>query len=314
MYIYLENNITGHAIKKEPLKIGVVVWGGYAPFYVAEEMGFFSEEGVDVRFVRIDPINYRSVMKTGRVDAIGVPSDIVQLINDADIKVRAVMNIDVSDGGDGIIAKHSIKSIKDLKGKKIAFEPGSTSHFFLLYTLSKVGLTTADIKKVSTTVPDAGMVFLAGEVDAAVTWEPWLSQAAELNKGHILASTKGTAIINDLLIFREEIVSQRPNDIKSFIRAHFKGLNYIKTNPEESQQIMLNEFGVNQEDLELMLSGMRWFSYEENLDYFGISGAGIELKRTLDQAGDFWLQEGIITTKANPNAIIDKEILRTAYG
>ncbi len=290
----------------EPIKIGLVVWPGYGPLYVAEEKGFFGDTGVEL--VRIDTTNVKSVMKTKHVDAISFPSETIQLLNDAGVEVKSVLNIDVSDGGDGIVASNDIKTMQDLKGKTVAFEPGSPSHFFLLYELDKAGLTSDDIIAVETTVPDAGIAFLAGEVDAAVTWEPWLSEAAEKD-GHMLASTKGTTIINDLLTFRKEVVDSRPNDIKAIIQGYFLGLDYTRKHPVESKEIMARYFELPMEDLKGMIAGLRWFDYEDNLDYFGISDGKAEVYDIVDKAGEYWEREGLIKEKANLQEILDPSYL-----
>ncbi|RYD03002.1 hypothetical protein N752_21570 [Desulforamulus aquiferis] len=87
------------------------------------------------------------------------------------------MGLDTSYGADGILAKQDIKTLEDLKGRSVALDVGTTSHFFLLSCLQKVGLSDKDI----TITPmgssgDAGQAFVAGKIDAAVTWElawPW---------------------------------------------------------------------------------------------------------------------------------------------
>jgi len=118
--------------------------------------------------------------------------------------VRQVLALDDSHGGDGMVAKKEIKTIKDLKGKTVAAQlGGGASYFWLAYVLGQNGLKLSDLKLVDMKAGDAGSAFVAGKVDAAVTWEPWLSKARETPFGHVLLSSDRTpGIIVDSLAFK----------------------------------------------------------------------------------------------------------------
>ena len=92
-------------------------------------------------------------------------------------------------GGDGIVALKDIKTLQDLKGKKVAFETGSVSQFFFDAVLKQDGMSEKDVTVVNMTATDAGVAFAARQVDAAVTWEPALSQGANAAHGHLLLSS-----------------------------------------------------------------------------------------------------------------------------
>jgi len=100
-----------------------------------------------------------------------------------------VVAIDDSNGGDGIVALKDIKSIADLKGRKVAVNEGSVSEFYLNVLLGKAGLKESDLKTVNMTAADAGSAFVAKRVDAAVTWEPWLTRGKTTDFGHLLANS-----------------------------------------------------------------------------------------------------------------------------
>src|SRR4030042_6599671 len=94
------------------------------------------------------------------------------------IPVKQVLALDDSHGGDGIVAKKEIKTVKDLKGKTVAAQLGAgASYFWLNYVLAQNGMKLSDLKTIDMKAGDAGSAFVAGKVGVAVTWEPWLSQA-----------------------------------------------------------------------------------------------------------------------------------------
>ena len=188
------------------------------------------------------------------------------------------MNTDYSNGGDGIVAAGNINSIADLKGKKIAYEKGSPSHMLLDLLLERNGLTNKDVISVETPTYDAGTVFLSGDVDAAVTWEPWLSKASERAGGKLLYSTKGDPLINNLGAFSAEVLTGRPEDVKRFMKAYFKALDYTYKNPTESYEIMAKKFGVSVEDIVGMREGLTWMSQQDNVAYLGNGKTSGEVK------------------------------------
>ena len=169
------------------LKLAHSTWVGYGPFYIARDKGFFKEEGVDVELVIMEdtPIKMGALM-AGQIDLVASTVDEFPIYMKPGKMLHYVLAVDNSKGGDGVVANKDIKSIADLKGKKVAFEQGSVSQFFLNALLKDAGMTEADIEPVNMAATDAGVAFAAKQVDAAVTWEPALSQGAKSEHGHML--------------------------------------------------------------------------------------------------------------------------------
>ena len=110
------------------------------------------------------------------------------------------MAIDDSNGGDGIVANKDIESIADLKGKKVAVNEGSVSEFYLNVLLQ--GRPEGNRPEHGQhDRGDAGSAFVAKQVDAAVTWEPWLTSGKATDFGHLLVDSSTTpGLITDVII------------------------------------------------------------------------------------------------------------------
>lgn len=152
------------------------------------------------------------------------------------VPVRMVYLVNASAGGDGIIAKDGINSIEDLKGKKLAIPRGSEAQVMTEWLLSASSLSATDINGIRrkivyfNTPDDAAKAFFAGDVDAAGTWQPYLSQAQEQGGCHILFSTKSaTNIILDGIVFRQDYINKNPDKVKKFIEGALKGITMYKT-------------------------------------------------------------------------------------
>src|SRR5450759_4582318 len=163
---------------------------------------------------------------------------------------------DWSRGGDGIVSLSSIKSIEDLKGRKVACTQFTPSHFLLLYLLAQSGLPPDDRNALEKDIiftqdaPAAAAMFKARQVDAAVTWEPDLSAAvtARGDEAHVLVSTTAaTNIIADTLCARQDLIDKAPDTVRDFIHGWFDGIEMIKTDPAQAYALVAKALKLDDE-------------------------------------------------------------------
>ena len=101
--------------------LSVNSWVGFGPFWLAKEKGFFDELGINVDIQTMEDTGQRKIaLAKGDIDGLGDTVDLLVLERDENVPAIAVMQIDMSNGADGILATENIKDISDLKGKKIA--------------------------------------------------------------------------------------------------------------------------------------------------------------------------------------------------
>lgn len=292
--------------------ISLPTWSGYAPLFLARDKGFFAKYGLDVELSVTQDLSARKQAFAGkRVDALATAHDVQVQVAAAGIPLKIVWAFDDSFGGDGILAKSEIKTISDLKGKQVAFMRGSTSHFLLLTALQSVGLTEKDIIAVNMTAGDAGAAFVAGRVDAAVTWEPWLTKGSA-SAGHVLTDTKEfPGVIGDSLSFHADYVKKNPEAVQAFVSAMKDAMEYWHANQDESNEIMAAGLGITFEEFVETLEGLKLMDYQDNLAFFGVEASG-PLYVTLQNAMDFYYDLKIIPTKLDVKSLVAEEFLRSA--
>lgn len=142
----------------------------------------------------------------------------------AKVPVKMPFITNFSTGGDGIIAKTDIKSVEDLIGKKIGVPRFSEAQTLIEWLLGNSSLTEKQVTEIRKnmimfdTPDDAAKAFFAGQVDAAATWQPYLSQAQETNGARLLFSTKSaTNLILDGIVFREDFLQANNETVTKFI-------------------------------------------------------------------------------------------------
>ncbi len=303
-----ENNQSGEDGQKlDKVSITLTTWPGYGPLFLARDKGFFAEEGLeDVEITIIQGLAERKQALAGnKVDGMATTLDIEATLEDAGVPVSIIWALDTSYGGDGILASNDIKELADMKGKSVALDVGTTSHIFLLTALEKAGLGEDDINIVPVSSSgDAGAAFVAGNVDAAVTWEPWLTKGVEEGNGHLLITSKETpGLILDALAFRKDFADTHPEEMQAMVNGLVKAMDYYEENQEEAVKIMAEGLSMETENF---LNGIKLYNYQENIQLF--KG---DIKETLNRAADFYVEKGIISARPDTAKMIDSSYLES---
>jgi len=296
-------------------KISVNSWVGFAPFYLAQEKGFFKDEGLDVEITVMEGQPERvSAITSGAIDAYGDTVDLLVLTKAEDVPTTAVSLLDFSYGGDGIVATDSIKKLSDLKGKKVAVQKNFVGESFLLYLLQQGNISSDDLTMVDMESGAAGAAFVAGQVDAAVTFEPWLGKAKTRQGGHILISSKDEpGIIVDLLSVNNNVLKTRPSDVKALERAWFKAVDYWKNNPKEADAIMAKQYDMSANDFADTISGLQWPDYDKNKEYFGTQDNPGKIYEIAKTFSNIFAKAGTINHEPEMTTAIDRGILQSLY-
>ena len=297
------------------LKVTINSWIGWAPLYLALDKNFFEKDNVNLELIRVEDTGVRkSTMLSGKVDGYASSVDNFALDSSQGVPGTIVLAFDESHGGDGIVSKKSIKTVSDLKGKEIAFQPGLPGHFLLLHVLNEAGLKEKDIQKIDMDSDKAGSAFTSGKLDAAVTWEPWLSKSQAMSDGHILLTTKDfPGLIVDVLVFREDVLANKSKAVKTVLRSWFQSLKYWNENPKESNEIMAKAYGLPVEEFEAMVSGVKFYDYKKNMAYLGGDKPG-HIFTVFNQAAGSWKDNNLIRgSVAKAEEKIDPTYLRNLY-
>jgi NitT/TauT family transport system substrate-binding protein len=273
----------------EPLKVAHSTWVGYGPLYVAKEKGFFEEEGLEVELIVMEDPKLRfPALAAGQIDiAVTTVDTMLNFLNE-DQSYVYLFAIDDSKGGDGIVANKEIASVADLKGKSVAYGEGSVSQFYLGVVLKEAGLSIKDVETQNMTAGDAGAAFVAERVDAAVTWEPWLTRGRQAPHGHVLVdSSTSPGLITDMAITTPEKAEARKDDFKALYRAWVKAVEFQKANEKEADEIMARGVGGWLEDPAVFAetrAGIVYYDEAMNQDFMGTAQSPGGITATIENA------------------------------
>ncbi|MFW6076809.1 MAG: ABC transporter substrate-binding protein [Hyphomicrobiales bacterium] len=253
------------------------VWVGFGPVHLANELGYFEEEGINVVEILDDDMpNAVAAMERGDIDCyLRTVGEYQGLGRRKDTQGIIIGTIDLSTGGDGWAADGSIESVCDLEGETIAVEPNLPARLILQEALRReCDLSIHDTNLTDISAADAVAVFASPSVAAVGTYEPVLSSvvaAHEESRGaHILVSSADYEdLILDIIMAHTDELEANPDKYVKFLRAVYRAVDYFHENREEGIEIIANHFSITPEEFEETLPNFRYTPYEEAVELLG---------------------------------------------
>lgn len=296
------------------IRLGMTTWVGYGPLFLARDLGYFKEAGVDVELTIIEEgALYMAAVAGGNLEGAASTVDSLMKYRSSDLCFKYVLALDDSHGGDGIIAQSDITSLKDLKGKAVAFNEESVSDFWFSLLLKKEGMTKDDITVTNMTADDAAAAFIAGRVPAAVTWEPHLTEVRNQGKGKVLIDSSTTpGLIVDVVGLKCDVIEKQADDVKAFVKGYYKAVEYIKTNPDKAYEIMAKGVGgylVKPADFADAAKGVRFYDRDRNISFFGTPEKS-EASDLVKYAQDIWGKAGKLKMTIDASTILDSDFIK----
>ncbi len=306
-------NKTTDNVTQEPIKLGIVPYPGFGAPYIADEKGFFTDENVNVEIILLSADTMIPALESGEVQMLVGSADTMAIISDAGINAKAILSTSVSYGADGLVVKDTINNIADLKGQKVHLALGFPAHFLFRFLAEQEGLSPKDVELVNLNPDQVGSAFVSGSIDSGVTWEPWLSRATERKDGKVLlTSYENPGIITDIIMARDDLIENRREDIRRFMRAFFNGTYYWEINHDSGDEIVAKNFNLSKEEFSPMRDTVKLSSYEFNMRKFDNSQS-LNIYELIEKAGDLYLIDEVITIKPNPSNLVDASLLQNLY-
>lgn len=337
-WVVMRGNQASGGLLGRPLRVGIVSWPGYAGGLVAnnglrpnKDSAFWGHKLL-VEFVLVEDEDQlrRDFERGGEHGGVDIMwSTVDSLAQQAPaflnerVHPRAFMQVDWSRGGDAIIASEGIERIEDLKGKRIAVSM-SASQWLLEYNLENSSLTEAErteirmARRPTRSSQEAGELFANRSVDAAVLWEPDVTEALKQRSGKRLVDTKMAAnLIADVMVAKEEFIQQYPNVIAAFIEGWLEGTTKAINDPMLAVKVLQDEpdfAKLGEEKTHELLGKTALATLDDNVEMFGLSGGELFFDHLFNWASDLWLKRGYITARVPAEQARHLALLKEIYG
>jgi NitT/TauT family transport system substrate-binding protein len=287
--------------------IGISGWTGFAPLTLAKEAGIFKKNGVDATIKKIPQASRHLAIASGDVQCAATTVETYVVWNANGVPITQVVQLDKSYGADGLAARANITKIADLKGKTVGVDaPGTSPYFGLAWMLKKNGLSIKDVTVATMSPQAAAQAFIAGQNDAAMTYEPYLSAVRDKpESGKIIATTLDYPMVMDTFGCTPKFIKENPKAVQAMVDSYFEALEMIKKEPAKAYEIMGADVKQTGEQFAKSAAYLRWQDKAANQKFF----AG-EIQAFSKDAADLLFEVGIIKSKPDVATLINTQFIK----
>ncbi len=273
---------------KAPLNVPSIV----AKYNMTFEKAY---DGVDLSFPEItEGPKQTEAMAAGEIgiaSCLGSTSAILAASEGLDVKIIGIYSR-APKAFMIVVRDPTIKSVKDLKGKKVAGPKGTILHQLLAAALDKEDMSVKDVEFVQMGLSSGENALGTGSVDAALLAGPAAYKALN-SGGRMLKNGEGLVDATIVIATTEKFAKSYPKAISKFMEAHKKTLEWIKKNPAKAAEMTQKETGLPKEAVNMMTP---WYDFDSTIRKRDIE----ELVRTQD----FMIENGLQRNKIEINSII----------
>ncbi|HET8831823.1 MAG TPA: ABC transporter substrate-binding protein [Casimicrobiaceae bacterium] len=250
------------------LRIGTNVWIGSEPLYLARELGRLDPQTVQL----VEYPSASEVLRAFRnqaIDGMVISLDELFALAVDGLQPRVILVVDVSNGADVVVGRSGMRTMRDLKGKSVAVESGALGAFVLSRALALNGMQAADVNVVHLESNEQPAAFEKGEIDGAVTFDPYRAQFLKAGARALFDSTQIPGEIVDLLAVRESVIEKEPQAIRALLTGWFGAIDYMNRDPVDAAKRMGIRQQTSGEQFREAQRGLHVPTREENLRMLG---------------------------------------------
>jgi NitT/TauT family transport system substrate-binding protein len=247
-----------------PLRIGTNVWIGSEPLYLARDLGYLDREAVQL-------VEYPSASEVSRafrnqaIDGMIISLDELFVLAVDGLQPKVVVVVDVSHGADVVVGRSGMRAMKDLRGKRVAVESAALGAFVLSRALALNGMQASDVSIVHLETNEHPAAFEQGQVDGAVTFDPYRTQLLGAGAHTLFDSSQIPGEIVDLLAVRASVLEKNPGAVQTLLTGWFNALAYLERAPKDAAARMAVREQITGEQFLQALQGLRIPSRADNL-------------------------------------------------
>lgn len=248
--------------------LGTGNWVGYGPWHIAEDQGYFDENDITVEQTVFGASDRLAAFASGELDAANFAVHSAYLLQQQGVEFQLVALLDYSLEADGVLAGPGIDGPADLEGLNVAYEPSSASEIMMSATLEAGGLTLDDVNAVPLSAADAASAVVAEQVDAAVTYEPYISPTIAENPelSTVFTGAESPGIVSDVLLVRDDFIEENPEAVEGLLSAWGASIDFFESDEEEGRAVIAEGVGASSpEELETAFVGVEFFGTQEGL-------------------------------------------------
>jgi NitT/TauT family transport system substrate-binding protein len=289
-----------------PLRVGFDVWPGTESLYLARDLGYYKNTPIKLVDYPSDSELMRAY-RNGELEAITITLDDAWSLAQITPDFRIVLIMDISNGGDGIVAKPEIKKLQALKGRRVGVESTALEAFVLSRALGQVGMSSKDVQIISLLASGDEQPFKQGSIDAVVTYEPTLSKLRATGANLLFDSRQIPGEIMDILAIRENVLTGQPSAAQALITGWFRALDYLQKHPSDAARRIASHSRVTPLEFLESLNSIRIPNVQQNKKILGKTDAAS--LNAASQLAKFMVKKNLLKKAVDPTSMFDTRLI-----
>lgn len=206
---------------ERPFTVAVTVWPGMEALLMGGQAA--RSNATRINFVEMSwPTAVAGAFRKRVVDAAVVSLDELLRLEADGARPRAVLILGVSKGSDAVLARPLLKGVPDLRGKRVGVELRSGGEYLLMRALRKNRMMLSDVERVPLNLAETESAFVADNLDAVVTSDPWCTRLKDKGAAVLFDSSQAGLELTRVLVVREEAIEAHAEAIRLLVEAHLR--------------------------------------------------------------------------------------------
>ena len=271
-----------------PIRLAGHPWPGYQPMFLAQALGYLPD-GVQLHETSSVQESL-DLTRQRRVDGVMLTLDEVLQLRDQGLALGIVLVFDVSRGADMLLARPDLRTLADLKRRRVGVEDTALGTLMLTLVLDKAGLRREDVVVHRMAYERHEAAWLGREIDALITYEPVGGRLMALGAHQLLSTRQLPATIFDVLAVHRGVLESQVDTLRTGLAAYFKALRYLRQNPWDAAYRLAPRLQISAEAMIDSLRGLELPDLVGNQRYLAEQGsallqAALRLSPIMQQAG-----------------------------
>lgn len=290
----------------KPLRVGSIPWPGYEALYLARDLGYYHDHPIQL----VDQPSATVLSQAYRNNDLEIAAltlDETLLLATTQPDARIILVTDISNGADVILAKPGLRTVADLKGRKVGVEATALGAYVLTRALEQAQLSVQDVQIVSLGSSEHEQAFKDGTVDAVVTFEPARSKLLQTGARQVFDSTKIPGEIVDVLVVRQDVLEHQSKTVQALLEGWFKALDYMEQHPQDAARRVAPREGVSPE---AFLASLKLLEIPNLAENRIMLSAKSKLHEDMQRLANVMQKNQLLKDSVDVNALLDDRVVR----
>lgn len=292
--------LLGACAEAAPLRLVGHPWPGYEPMFLASTLGYLPS---DLRLQEAATQRESThQLRSGQAEGGMLTLDEVLQLRDQGLALQIVLVFDISRGADMVLGRPGLRSLSDLRRRRLGLEDSALGHLMLSLALEQAGLQRHEVTVLPLPYEQHEAAWAGNHVDALITYEPVAGRLLAGGARQLLSTRQLPQTVFDVLAMRPEALARHAERLRASLAGYFQALAYLRQNPWDAAYRVAPRLKISAEALIDSLRGLELPDRVGNQTY--LSGANSALLQAARRLSPVMQQAGLLRQAVDTEGLV----------